>query len=96
MTTVHDEEARTRLTKCEDQIKLLTTKVGAVEKEVTGIRGSFSTLLDTKLDATSKRMMADIKDMMVSMVVQPTQPNIQPGRTKDRERVGRSRSPKDD
>ena len=96
MATTHDEEARTRLTKCEDQIKLLTTKVGAVEKEVTGIRGSFSTLLDTKLDATSKRMMADIKDMMVSMVVQPTQPNIQPGRTKDRDRVGRSRSPKDD
>ena len=96
MSTTHDEEARVRLTKCEDQIKLLTTKVGVVEKEVTGIRSSFSTLLDTKLEATSKRMMSDFKDMMVSMVAQSPQPNIQPGRTKERDRAGRSRSPKAD
>ena len=98
MSTTYDEEARARLTKCEDQIKLLTTKVGTVEKEVTGIRSSFSTLLDTKLEATSKRMMSDFKDMMVSMVAQVPQQGNQPGRTsnKDRDRVGRSRSPKAD
>ena len=98
MSTTYDEEARARLTKCEDQIKLLTTKVGTVEKEVTGIRSSFSTLLDTKLEATSKRMMSDFKDMMVSMVAQAPQPNTQPGRTstKERDRAGRSRSPKAD
>ena len=95
VATTHDEEARMRLTKCEDQIKILTNKVGAVEKEVTGIRGTFETMLDTKLDSTSKKMMSDFKDMMLTFSM--AQPTVQPGgRTKDRDRAGRSRSPKDD
>ena len=52
----------------------------------------------TYVEATSKRMMSDFKDMMVSMVAQAPQHNTQPGRTpnKERDRAGRSRSPKAD
>ena len=64
-------------------------------QQVTGIRGTFENMLDSKLDSTSKRMMSDLKDMMLTLSV-AAQPTIQPGRTKDRARAGRSRSPKDD
>ena len=64
-------------------------------QQVTGIRGTFENMLDSKLDSTSKRMMSDFKDMMLTFSV-AAQPTIQPGRTKDRDRAGRSRSPKDD
>ena len=95
VATTHDDEARMRLTKCEDQNKVLTNKIGAVEKEVTGLRGSFADTLQTKLDLTSKTMMSEFKDMMLTFSV-AAQPAVQPGRTKDRERAGRSRSPKED
>ena len=95
VATTHDEEARMRLTKCEDQIRVLTNKIGAVEKEVTGLRSSFEDTLQTKLDSTSKTMMSEFKDMMLTFSV-AAQPLVHPGRTKDRERAGRSRSPQED
>ena len=60
-----------------------------------GFKGWTRTMLQTKLDSTSKQMMSDFKDMMSTFSVD-AQPTVQPGRTKDRERAGRSRSPKED
>ena len=90
-TVIKDEDARSRIAQCEEQLKSLTGKVSNIETEVTGLKSSFQDTLKTSLESNSRSLMSQFKDLITEMKT-PSQ-----ARSKDRDRVGssaRSRSPK--
>ena len=58
----NDEDTKSRLNKCEEQIQQLSGKVNNIENEVTGLRSSFDTTLKTSLEANSQSLMSQFKD----------------------------------
>ena len=91
VASVKDEDARSRIAQCEEQLKSLTGKVSNIETEVTGLKTSFQDTLKTSLESNSRSLMSQFKDLITDMKTPPQ------SRSKDRDRVGgsvRSRSPK--
>ena len=51
-----NDEARSRIAKCEEQLKCLTGKVGNIENAVSGLKRSFHETLKSSLEANSRTL----------------------------------------
>ena len=63
VASVKDEDARSRIAQCEEQLKSLTGKVSNIETEVTGLKTSFQDTLKTSLESNSRSLMSQFKDL---------------------------------